>query len=113
MCSVDRGRVTDDMYETLCAIEYVTRRHFNMANSTHSSSCSQIEEAISSDCDVQFHWCMASSQNSSTSEIILDKVVNKWLTIRGHSFAKSIMEKYKRDTTKCTQKKKPLRLLHD
>lgn len=40
---------------------------------------------------------------------ILAKIVEKWMTIRGFSFANSIMEMYKSETKKGTKKSKGLR----
>ena len=35
--------------------------------------------------------------------------MKKWLCIRDHSFAKNVMERYKQESKKGTQKSKPLR----
>jgi len=40
---------------------------------------------------------------------ILESIIKLWVTIRGHWFAKSIVEKYKQETHKSTTKSKGLR----
>lgn len=112
MGAIDRGgliRVTTNMYQTLCAIEYVIRTYLR-GDTVSTSGSEVIVEAITNDADVQFHWNLASVQmDEEIGERLLDKIANQWLTIRQHSFAKSIMEQYKRETKQSVQKKKPLR----
>ena len=62
------------------------------------------------DNDVQFYWCLLSSNmDQKCSEKLLELLINKYITVRGFSFAKSAMERYKGDTKKGTQKAKALR----
>ena len=110
--AVDRGGlvwITSNLYQTICSMEYVIRTHLH--NDTIPIINSEvIVEAIMNDADVQFFWDLASTQmDEDTSETLLEKVANAWLTIRKHSFAKSILERYKRETKQSVQKKKPLR----
>lgn len=109
--AINRGglvRITDDTYHTLCAIEYVLRSCFNGDTITNNSA--DIMETVISDADVQFHWNLVASQmDDDVSEKLLDEVANKWLAIRQHSFAKSILERYKKELKQPIQKKKPLR----
>ena len=113
MGAIDRGgliRVTTEMYQTLCAIEYVIRT-FLHGDSIPACNNDVIMEAAVEDTDVQFHWNLASLQmNEKIRELLLVKVANQWLTIRQHSFAKSILERYKREIKQGIQKKKPLRI---
>ena len=52
------------------------------------------------DDDVQFYWCLLSgNMDQECSEKLLELLINKYITIRGFSFAKSLMEIYK-DTKK-------------
>ena len=96
-------------HQTLCAIEYVIRSYFSGDTITTCSNAKIIASVVD-DADVQFHWNLASSQmDEDVSEKLLEKVANKWLGIREHSFAKSILERYKRETKQSVQKKKPLR----
>ena len=66
-------------------------------------------EEITEDSDVQFNWCMASAEMSDElAHFLLTKIVNKWITIRGFSFTNSILDIYKKENHKTTQKSKPL-----
>ena len=47
--------------------------------------------------DVQFYWFLLSSdidQEKANKELLL-MIVDLWITIRGFSFAKSVLEQYK------------------
>ena len=62
------------------------------------------------DDDVLFYWCISSASMSQDCADKLPKnVVKKWITIRGFSFAKTMLELYKKETKKGTQKSKALR----
>ncbi|SMN01061.1 hypothetical protein SPONL_1741 [uncultured Candidatus Thioglobus sp.] len=114
-CSIDRGgliRITEDMYQTLLSIEYITRTIYNesIVDKTDGSYLETCVENIVNASDVQFHWSHATAQmHEVLSEHILERITKKWLVIRGFSFTKSILEKYKREAKKGTQKSKPLR----
>ena len=47
--------------------------------------------------------------DESENQEVLGKIVKLWITIRGFSFAKSIVEKYRQATKKRTAKTKELR----
>jgi len=55
--------------------------------------------------DVLFNWTMTGGED----EDVLKEIVQLWITIQGNSFAKSIMEKYKKKEKKITSKSKGLR----
>ena len=63
----------------------------------------KVIEGVLNASNVQLNWTQASSEMHEES-VILEQIV----TIRGFSFPKSILEKYKRETKKGTQKAKPL-----
>ena len=71
---------------------------------------SKLTKMVTEDDDVQFSWTIAAS---SMEEDIVDRafevILNLYITIRGFSFAASILEMYKQETKKGTQKKKTLR----
>ena len=113
MGAIDRGGlvwISSNLYQTICASEYVIRTHLRNDTIPIGKIKSEvIVEAIINDADVQFFWNLASTQmDEDTSEKLLDRVANAWLTIRKHSFAKSILEQYKREIKQSVQKKKPL-----
>ena len=55
-------------------------------------------------------WCLLSVEiGDAEGEVLLKMIVNLFITVRGFSFAKSVMEMYKQENKKCTQKSKSLR----
>ena len=61
------------------------------------------------DDDVMFYWCLLSVEIGDAEGELLKIIVNLFITVRGFSFAKSVMEMYKQENKKCTQKSKSLR----
>ena len=57
---------------------------------------------------VLFDWVMITGDEDEHSGI-LESFTKLWVTVRGHSFAKSTVEKYKQETKKSTTKSKGLR----
>ena len=98
MGAIDRGGlvwISSNLYQTICASEYVIRTHLHNDTIPIGKIKSEvIVEAIINDADVQFFWSLASTQmDEDMSKELLDRVANAWLTIRKHSFAKSILER--------------------
>ena len=96
------------VFETyFISIEYVTRHHMSIANvkSMDEDFRRRLENMIVTDDDVLFNWTMTGAEN----EEVLVEIIKLWLDIRGFSFAKSVMEKYKQETKKSTGKSKSLR----
>ena len=114
--SVDRGGLIyiSDPAFALCSIEYALRRELNVqaAHTMDDNYRKKMKESIESDEDVQFNWTMVSVEmDDEVSEKFLDLIIDEWITIRGFSFASSVMEMYKMETKQGTQKAKRLR--HD
>lgn len=115
LCSIDRGgltRITDDAYLLFVSIETSVRRHFHIGNTQMMNN--KFRDAVSEDTikddDVLFYWSISSASMSQyCANKLLEKIVNKWITIRGFSFAKTMLEMYKKETKKGTQKSKALR----
>ena len=57
---------------------------------------------ITVDDDVLFNWMMTGAED----EEVFNEMVKLWITIRGHSFAKSVMEKYKKKAKELLQNQK-------
>ena len=91
------------------AIEIELRNHLTTSYSVEQSLKSVIPKIIGNE-DVLCYWDMVSI-NWSTVEAkeLLNLIVEHYTTIRGFSFAKAFMEKYKQSTKKTTQKSKGLR----
>jgi len=109
-CSVDRGgliHITDSFCQTLCSIERAVRQSI----STVGTFCkTKVNDAVIGDSDVLFHWCLASQGVEEDEKIVsIHFIAEKWITIRGFSFAKSVLEKFKQDNKKNVEKSKPLR----
>ena len=70
----------------------------------------ELSTEIKEDDDVQFHWIMlSSSMEEEVSHNILDSMIYLYITVRGFSFVSSVLERYKREAKKGTQKVKTLR----
>ena len=108
MCSIDRGglvRITDEFYQSLCAIEYATRRKLR-------PDCTRIPKSLAAeiikDSDVQFNWCIATvGMSDEISTLFIKKIVKQWITVCGFSFANSILEKYERKQKNNRKSKTP------
>ncbi len=60
--------------------------------------------------DVLFHWDIVSvNWCTAVASELLKVILVQYITVRGFSFAKSFMEKYKQSAKKTTQKSKGLR----
>lgn len=112
--SLERGglvSITDKAFEFCCAIELGIRRHLNVANVNDMDDTfrSRLINVLVDDSDVQFYWCLVGEMDEESGTECIEKIITKWVTIRGFSFAKSMMELYKQRSKKSTQKSKSLR----
>ena len=109
--SVDRGAlvyINNAAYQVLCAIEYSMRRRMHMGKTREMNELfrQSLSAEVKEDDDVQFHWVMLScGMEEEVSESLLENII----TIRGFSFASSVLERYKKENKKGTQKAKTLR----
>ena len=111
--AIDRGglvKITPEAYQLFLAIECCVRRYLTVqkASRMDESYKSYLTNMVVNDDDVLFHWCIAGFQKDE-NERCLHHIVNKWITIRGFSFASSLMEMYKQENKKGTGKSKSLR----
>lgn len=113
--SVDRGGliyISEATYQFLVAVEYSLRRYLKTSTAhlmDHEFRITLTKKVIA-DNDVQFNWTIASAAvEEDVMERLLDGIIKLYVTIRGFSFASSILEMYKKDGKKGTQKKKTLR----
>ena len=72
---------------------------------------SELIEAIVSNVDVQFNWCMLSVDIDSEDYAceLLEEMIKLWVTIRGFSTVSAWLEQYKASSKATTQKSKGLR----
>lgn len=112
---IDRGGltyITTSTFQYLCAIEHVLRGNFMNVKRAHEFDCckEKIKKSIESDADVQLCWTTVSTDmDDDTAETLSSLLVDKWISIRGFSFASGIMEQYKQQKKEGTQKAKRLR----
>ena len=87
------------------------RRYLTVKNASNmdSSFHEHLKKCIIEDEDVAFYWCLIGYADDEFGEQCLDQIVDKWITIRGFSFAKSMLEMYKQGSKKGTEKSKSLR----
>ena len=85
--------VNNKIYHFFHAVEMRVRRHFSKASAPTLSAGSKAElvESIATDDDVNFFWSILSEEE----QILLRMLIDLWVTIRGFSFSKSMMEMYK------------------
>ena len=117
--AVDRGglcRVSEATVMLFHEIELLVRKVFNkeiIHSQVTELTCNLKEKVIESalaDENVQFHWCLITTDiEDDKATILLKMIMELFVTIRGFSFAKSFMELYKQSTKKSTQKSKALR----
>lgn len=60
----------------------------------------RLDTHLVDDSDVQFSWCIVGEMDENSGTGCLEMIVTKWVTIRGFSFAKSMMELYKQGVPK-------------
>lgn len=115
---IDRGGliyINNATFQFLKSIEYTLRMdtmNIEKAHTMDDACRSKMRKAVESDDDVQFNWMLvAVDMDDEIEEKVFDLIVDKWITIRGFSFANSMLEMYKRQAKQGTQKSKRLR--HD
>ena len=112
--TIDRGglvHISDQAFRLFVAIESSVRRYLTVKNATNMDSAFReyLTKCILDDPDVLFHWCLIGYADDELGETCLNHIVDKWITIRGFSFAKSMLEMYKLASKKGTEKAKSLR----
>ena len=114
--SVNRGgltKITDEAFRCFYDIEVHIRKFLNVNNTRDMDErfTKKVIKSVLDDDDLLFDWCLVSDLviDQDAADICLEKIVKKWYSIRGHSFAKNMMERYKIESKKATEKSKPLR----
>jgi hypothetical protein len=115
MKAINRGglfRVNDLTFTFFQCIEMLIRGTFhenNVENINHETK-EKITKIILLDEETSFYWGRIMEEvGQEESKVLLGLVVELYITIRGHSFAKTWMEKYKQINREMTQKSKALR----
>ena len=90
--------VNNKTYHFFHAVEMNVRRHFSKTSAPTLSAGSKAElvESITTDEDVLFYWSILSAEwEEKEEQILLRMLIELWVTVRGFSFAKSMLEMYK------------------
>ena len=110
--AVDRGgliHVNDSTYNVFAEIELVVRKHLKRKRA-RDQDLHGLVDLIVSDEKVLFSWSIASvNWEEEDAEVLLTMIADHWVTMRGFSFAKSLMELYKKKNKQNIQKSKGLR----
>ena len=104
--------VNNKTYHFFHAVEMNVRRHFSKTSAPTLSAGSKAElvESITTDEDVLFYWSIISAEwEEKEEQILLRMLIDLWVTVRGFSFAKSMLEMYKQAQKKTVQKSKGVR----
>ena len=118
---IDRGglwHIKEVTFQLFCEIESETRACLeNLTKPSPPKKAETIERIIHND-EVQFYWLISTADfeidDKGTHDLLLHKIVELFVTMRGYSKAGAWMEKYKQATKQSTQRSKSLRRdLHD
>ena len=108
--AVDRGglcKVNESTFMTFYEMELKVRQCFTIQK---RMTPERIKGSIVCDDNVLLHWSMVTvDTDDKPAEILLAKLAELYITIRGFSFTKTIVEQYKQALKKSTQKSKALR----
>ena len=113
---VNRGGltiITDQAQDAFMSIEACikSKLRVNKAHKMDEQTRHLLQSELFSDTDVQFSWCLTGINlkiNDEIAEEILELCIDQWITLRENSFANLIVEFYKQQSKKGTEKAKPL-----
>ncbi len=106
--AVDRGKlihVDDNTFSLFAEMELILRKNLKSCK----ENLSEVGDIIVKDENVLFAWAIVSCNWQQEDSDLLRLIVNHWVTMRGHSNAKSLLEEYKRKSHQGIQKSKGLR----
>ena len=115
MNEIDRGglfHVSDDTYKLFYCMEMLIRRIFNKENvrNLNAETRDKLIDTIIHDEEMISRWDVLMAEvECNEGNMLLKMLVELYITIRGFSFAKTLVEEYKQFTKKTTQKSKALR----
>ena len=112
--AIDRGglmHISNEAFRLFQSIELSVRRYLTVKNTASMDNTfkEHLTKCIVEDEDVAFYWCLLGYSDDEYGETCLNMIVDKWVTIRGFSFARSMMEMYKQAAKTGTEKAKSLR----
>ena len=109
--TIDRGGLwhVNDITYTFFVIVEITRQYFNTKSILENSKPQMMEHIMHHD-DVLFQWCfLTTSVQEKVGLLLLERLIQLYVTVRGFGFATSCVEMYKQHTKQSLQRKKALR----
>ena len=110
---INRGGLTQVgnlTYGVFLSMELAIRQFLSRDPSQFGSIKAKLKELIQSDDDIHFYWAIVSvGWEEEESQVLLEQIIQEYVTIRGFSFASAWMEKYKKAQKKTIQKSKGVR----
>ena len=113
--AVDRGglvHVSKNTFLLFQRMETIIRSMYNCETmeAITEGVKQRLYDTVVADDDVNFYWSLLTVEiEDAEGAVLLKMIIDLFSTIRGFSFAKSVMEMYKQEHKKCTQKSKFLR----
>ena len=105
---VNRGGlflISDSIYELFQSMETVLRQYLPQLSTKHGINVEEVIDFILQDNEVQLSWITLAADLSEEDSFKLSRsIVRLWVTIRGFSYASTLVEQYKK-TQRCSQKK--------
>lgn len=112
---MDRGGLThisDTLHMFFVSMELVVRAHFRADNTSlvKAGLKDHVLASIVEDDNVQFYWSLIGGKwLEEEAEELLRLLAEKWITLRGFSFASAFTELYKKQHKRTLEKSKGLR----
>ena len=112
--SIDRGglnHVSNNMSTLLSCMELVVKHHLATNATPHDFNMKdQLTAKITTNHNVEFYWDLISENwREEDSKVLLNHIIDLWITIRGFAHTSSWMERYKSAMHKNVQKSKGIR----
>ena len=103
---VDRGGlwyVKNTTHLLFVAIEEEVRKHLKQLKSDSCQKSTIVSSVVTNE-EVEFYWLITQADfdvgDEDTYKILLQKIVELYLTVRGFSYASNLVEKFKQITSK-------------
>ena len=98
--TVDRGglvHISEEAFRFFLAVEYATRRNLRISNAINMDKNfhKKLKNLIIGDSDVEFYWLLTGIEDEDAGDIVMENLIEKWITVRRFSFTSSILEQYK------------------
>ena len=111
--AIDRGglkHVSDMTYMLFVSMELELRQHLHDVSASEDSGMKEkaMEKMLHNE-DVLFYWSMISADWEEEGDVLLQMIIEHWVTVCGFSHTSAFLEKYKQANKKTVQKSKGTR----